>query len=412
MSKLAVLLLVSLSLTAAKVRYDGYEVLRIDVESDLQLKVMDKLNTADEFDFWNFPRDLMVSPEQAPEVKYLLEEHGIPYKVWIPDVQAKIDSMSTSQASAGFYNSYKTYDEIAQWVKEKATTYSSIAQDFVFSESSYEGRELRALKISGGTGTDKPVIWIEGGIHAREWISPATVMFITDELLADYSKDGEVKDLLDTYDLYVHPLMNPDGYEYTRSDVRMWRKTRAINVNSTCIGVDGNRNFEYEWGGNGSSSNPCSGSYRGEAPNSEPEVRVVTDYLKNLKSSGRDIALFLDFHSYGQIWLTPYSFTGNFVPPEPDYTEQMTMADAACAATFNMHGKEYTYGPCGVILYEAAGNANDFGYGTVGAVYSFVVELRDNGEHGFLLPEDQIIPTGEETYAGVRAAFRYLMNKP
>ncbi|XP_070578452.1 carboxypeptidase B-like [Ptychodera flava] len=411
MSKLVILLCISLSLTAAEVRYQGYEVLRTDVESNLHLEIMETLREEVELDFWDFPRDLMVSPQQAPEVKQLLEKHDIPYKVWIPDVQEKIDSASTSQASEGFYDSYKTYDEINQWVKDTAAAYSSIAEDFVFSEPSYEGRELRALKISSDTSKDKPVIWIQGGIHAREWISPATVMFITDQLLSDYSTDGEVNNIIDFYEIHVHPLVNPDGYEHSRIQERMWRKTRSPNKSSPCRGTDGNRNFEYEWGGWGSSSSYCSDTFRGATPNSESEVRVITDYLKDLKNSGRDIVIFIDVHSYGQLWLTPYAYTRNYVPSEPDHTEQMNMADAACAATVDVHGKEYTYGPCGRVLYEAAGNSNDFGYGVIGAVYSFVVELRDNGEHGFLLPEDQIIPTGEETYAGIRAAFRYLMNK-
>ncbi|XP_078001224.1 carboxypeptidase B-like [Glandiceps talaboti] len=414
MSRLLFLSLIGFALTSAN--YNGYQVLRIDTDAD-KMAVLKELREIAELDFWEFPKDLMVSPEQQTWVKEILDTEDISYKVWIQDIQTLIDNQLTSKqgedVSTDFYSTYHSYDEINQWVRDKESENPELVQNFLFHVTSYEGRELRGLKISGEDSPDKPVVWFEGGIHAREWISPATVMYITDKLLEDYGKDREVTEFLDTYDLYVHPLMNPDGYEYTRgneSNARMWRKTRSPNdnVNSTCIGTDGNRNFEYEWGGNGSSSNPCSGSYRGIKANSENEVFAISSYTLDLLEEGKTFALFIDFHSYSQLWLTPWSYTANHPPSDPDFTEQMNMAGAACAATEAVHGKVYTYGPCGIILYEAAGNANDFGYGTLGAVYSYVIELRDDGEFGFLLPEDQIIPTGEETYAGIREAFRYL----
>ena len=67
-------------------------------------------------------------------------------------------------------------------------------------------------------------------------------------------------DILDKFDVYIMPSMNPDGYEYTRSYNRMWRKTRSNNPGYRCKGVDPNRNWGYNWGLKGASTNPCDGN--------------------------------------------------------------------------------------------------------------------------------------------------------
>lgn len=67
-------------------------------------------------------------------------------------------------------------------------------------------------------------MWIDGGIHAREWITPAVVTFMLKQLVEDL--DAADSDLLDKLDWYILPVVNPDGYEYTRTGDRLWRKTR------------------------------------------------------------------------------------------------------------------------------------------------------------------------------------------
>ena len=86
--------------------------------------------------------------------------------------------------------------------------------------NSYEGRELFLIKIGNSTspGLRKPAVWIDGGIHAREWISPATVAYIMSELLSNADIHS---DILDEFDFYAMPLINPDGYEYTHTNDRL-----------------------------------------------------------------------------------------------------------------------------------------------------------------------------------------------
>lgn len=81
-------------------------------------------------------------------------------------------------------------------------------------------------------------------MHAREWISGATSTYILNELLT--STDPAVRDIAENFDWYIFPVTNPDGYAYTHSNDRMWRKTRTPYT-ATCYGADPNRNWGHMW---------------------------------------------------------------------------------------------------------------------------------------------------------------------
>ena len=102
-------------------------------------------------------------------------------------------------------------------------------------------RVLQILKAESGA----PNVWIEAGIHAREWISPAMATYIIDSLL-----NNDVDEFTNKLNFHIIVNANPDGYEYSRTNDRMWRKTRS-NHGSNCPfdGVDGNRNWGFHWGG-------------------------------------------------------------------------------------------------------------------------------------------------------------------
>merc|ERR1719232_2587492 len=101
------------------------------------------------------------------------------------------------------------------------------------------------------------------------------------------------------------PSMNPDGYEYSRTTDRMWRKTRSVNPGYACKGTDPNRNWGYNWGLVGASSNPCDDRYRGTSAFSEPETSAVGSFIFKRR---KEIQLYLTFHSYGQMILYPWAY--------------------------------------------------------------------------------------------------------
>jgi len=271
-----------------------------------------------------------------------------------------------------------------------------------------------AVKVSTGpasgnsttaTGAaEKPALWFDGGIHAREWISPATAIAMLDAILSTASSDDRIAGVLRKLDFYVLPLFNVDGYAYTFSNDRMWRKTRSKNKDSFCRGVDPNRNWGYKWGRDGASTNPCSESFEGYEAFSEVEVKAVGDFIASTKS----IQGYVNFHSYSQLWMSPYGWT---TAKPADFDVQDKLSVKAIEALAAVHGTQYQHGPIATTIYPASGSSADYTY-SVGVKYSYGVELRDTGRYGFLLPADQIKPSGEETLAAVLVMAEFIIENP
>uniref|UniRef100_A0A1X7V284 Peptidase M14 domain-containing protein n=1 Tax=Amphimedon queenslandica TaxID=400682 RepID=A0A1X7V284_AMPQE len=150
----------------------------------------------------------------------------------------------------------------------------------------------------------------------------------------------------------------------------------------------------------GSSDNPCSETYHGEGPASEPETQNTQNYFKD----NAPIIGAIDWHSYGQLLLRPYGWTNEDAPDE----EQMKrINDEMSDIIYNVLEKRYI-SQKSIGLYPTTGSADDWFYGEEATEANkgyrapgITVELRDTGEYGFLLPPDQIIPTGEEVVPAV-----------
>ncbi|XP_077978797.1 carboxypeptidase B-like [Glandiceps talaboti] len=365
---------------------------------------MATLKSHSEIDFWRFPEHVMVSPEKLPFVEQFLAENNIGYKVNIQDVQNLIDADAakyvnkkelTTLADYDFTR-YYTGEEIDAWVKEIALAYPALAIDFVVG-TSYEGREMRGLQLQS-LSRDPNAVWISAGSHAREWAGIHAAMLITEMLLQEYGVDPDVTKFLDENNIYILPVMNPDGYAYSWDVNRLWRKTRSTNSGSSCIGTDCNRNFDFQWlGGN---TNPCSEEYRGDSPLSEPEIQAMTDYIRGVPEK---FILYFEVFSYGQFYLTPWGYSAMTTP---DYIEQQDCAGQTASASQAVHGYQFLAGD---VVNSGGGMGYDWAYGSLGITHSLAGETRDRGEYGFNLPEDQIIPSGEEMYAGFKAALNCAM---
>merc|ERR1719309_1719046 len=163
---------------------------------------------------------------------------------------------------------------------------------------SYEGRKMNVLAITKA-GEGAPNIWLEAGIHAREWIAPAVATFIVRELVEDYS---EHPSYIDNINWYFLPSANPDGYTYSITDDRYWRKTRSDNEGSNCKGTDPNRNWDFHWAESGVSDDPCFDNYPGKEAFDQVEMRNIRDFVSKLEPQP---VLVNCFHSYSQLWLWP-----------------------------------------------------------------------------------------------------------
>ncbi|KAL3102220.1 hypothetical protein niasHS_003629 [Heterodera schachtii] len=167
-----------------------------------------------------------------------------------------------------------------------------------------------------------PAVWVDAGIHAREWIAPATAMLFLAQLIDGYNSwDPNIRYLVESIDWYIVPVLNPDGYEYSHTKNRMWRKNRRPAFcrqqyfnRICCSGVDLNRNFDWFWSTTGSSADPCHETYHGPSAFSEPEARSVRDFLED-----HSVKAFFTLHSYSQLWLIPYGHKRRNYPE--DYTK-------------------------------------------------------------------------------------------
>jgi len=270
---------------------------------------------------------------------------------------------------------------------------------------SYQDRPLKAIRIGRDQflpdGSVKPAIWIDGGFHAREWVSPAASTYIIKELV-DLQLHDPTNPLVNYLDWYIMPVANPDGYEYTHTNTRLWRKTRSPQK-SRCRGVDLNRNFPFHWRDAGGSSNPCTENYAGPQSLSEPESKALAAYIMSRKDS---LKAYLTLHSYGQYWLTPWGHTREL---PHDYDDLYKVAIAATESMKAKYGSVYDIGPTSHVLYYASGTSDSWAKGMAGIKYSYTVELRDRGRHGFLLPPREILPTSEEIWEGVKSVANSVM---
>lgn len=122
----------------------------------------------------------MVSPLIKDMFLNTLEKTNIKVSTMIEDVSEKIKLQRPSiknDKDSFDYGKYHTLDEIHAWIDTLSQTYPQYVSIFNITQS-FEGRLLKAFKISVPSNKTKPAMWFDGGIHAREWISPATVIYI------------------------------------------------------------------------------------------------------------------------------------------------------------------------------------------------------------------------------------------
>ncbi|XP_078000662.1 carboxypeptidase B-like, partial [Glandiceps talaboti] len=286
----------------------------------------------------------MVPPTMVDSFTSTLKTVGFDVTVNMEDVQAVIDQQIAANqesrlqhlaASEFNYTMYHTLDEINQWIDDMVAAYPDKTEAFDIG-TSYEGRIIRGIKV----GTPLPMkksAFFHGLIHSREWVTGSTMLWAVKTLLEEYGTDPDVTKYVDRIDYYVIPALNVDGYEYTWTDDRMWRKTRSPNINSTCIGTDPNRNFEFGWGETpGSSGDPCASTYRGSSPFSEPETRAASDWILENKPDW-----YIDFHSYSLMWMSPWGHTYDY--PE-DLEIQNRTNKASVDAIEAVYGTKFTCG--------------------------------------------------------------------
>jgi hypothetical protein len=238
------------------------------------------------------------------------------------------------------------------------------------------GYDLRVLRLTNESiGGDKPDLWVEGAIHAREYTTAETATRFAEHLLASYGVDPDITWLIDHHEIHILLQTNPDGRKHAEAG-ESWRKNTNgtyCGTSSPYRGADLNRNFDFYWGCcGGSSSDPCDETFRGASAASEPETQAVQSYvLANFPDFRPDdlttpappetTGVFIDLHSYGGDVLTAFGFQD-----PPNATQYLTLGRKL--AYFNGYAARLGS------LYPVDGSTKDWAYGRLGTA-AFTIEM-------------------------------------
>lgn len=432
---------------ADKVSYRDVHVFRIDAKNQKELDKVKSIRNAYPTDhIWRSASSaspegqlvhLAYSKRQVREVSDALNHLKLRHNIVIRDLQAVIDRQDRETASVpsrlkrgadckccneSMLADFMSYNDVMEWLKYlvqcKSKDKSLNLRTFDFGKT-YENRPLRGIEI--GAPADgakaKPVIWLHANEHAREWLAGSTAIYIINSLV----NDKEYKDLVHGIHWLIVPIENPDGYEYTRSTDRLWRKNRNpeyglkkdksggkcqgddCKTGEHCVGVDLNRNWDAKWSRHvDTSENPCEYQvYDGPHAFSEPESAGARDKINEHISN---MGAFFSLHTYGQLWLVPYSFSGTEKPDDID--EVQSVAEEGARKIMDLSGSNWTTGPSPNILYAVSGSGMDWAK-LNGVKYSYTLELppkddKSNDGSAFVPSKSEIVPAGDQVIAGIK----------
>ncbi|OCT80938.1 mast cell carboxypeptidase A [Xenopus laevis] len=409
MKGLILFLVFAASLAAPSIRrFDNEKVFRVFPQNEEDVQSIKQLARVMQLNFWKphsssflIPKafvDFHANVEDSQVITGLLDEKGIKYRILFQNLQEAIENQfkKVGDPKEKRFSSpkYQTWLEIATWAYRVSLKHPNLVS-IVHAGDTYEGRPILILKV-GSQKTNKNGIVFECGVHAREWISPAFCQWFVNEAIRSYGKDKTMTKLLDRMTFHIVPVLNIDGYVWTWTHDRMWRKNRYPDPKTNCVGTDVNRNFNVSWGIGFHNDEPCSEIYGGSGPESEKETKALASYIRDNISS---LKAYISFHAYGQLLMYPYGYKSKMAPNHEKLDE---IAVSAVQALSTLYGTNYTHGPIATTIYPVSGSSIDWTYDK-GIKYSFVFELRDEGDFGFLLPECQIKQTCMETMLAVKA---------
>ncbi|MFV0128075.1 M14 family metallopeptidase [Streptomyces sp. HMX112] len=287
---------------------------------------------------------------------------------------------------------YHNYAEMNAEIGQRLQQYPNLMSRRVIGKT-YQGRDIVAIKVSDNVATDEnePEILFTHHQHAREHLTVEMALYLLRELGAGYGSDPRITNAVNNREIWIVPDLNPDGGEYdiASGSYRSWRKNRQPNAGSSSVGTDMNRNWNFKWGCCGGSSGSFgSETYRGSAPESAPEVKVVADFVRSRVVGGKQqIRAGIDFHTYSELVLWPFGYT--YSDTAPGMTQDDRDAFAAVGrkmAASNGYTPEQSSD-----LYITDGSIDDWLWGAQ-KIFGYTFEMYPSGAGGGgFYPPDEVI---------------------
>lgn len=353
----------------------------------------------------------------SENIQYLIVDANLQQKVQMEQMmilgtamkRQTTDSPMEQYSLENWFNTYHSFDEIRSWCEHLSQEYSTIMTLIPSIGKSHHYRDIFAMKINRTPPRkNKKQIWIQGLIHAREWIAGSVVQFICHQLLTiPIGKHPHIDDV----EFLIVPVVNPDGYVYSWEHNRFWRKNRAT-TNPVCS-VDLNRNFDDHWSPTRSAS--CASEvYSGTHAASEPETNAIMQFFMN----NTNIVGAIDWHSFSQLLLYPFAWTKEPSSTQEKYqrlVHEMQMAMVSNSTSANRDSFYTAKQASG--LYTCYGTAMDWfsgvGARTSGqkfAPMSLVIELppKSMSLQSFIVNPMQILPISNDNWNGFVAFVQFV----
>ena len=309
-------------------------------------------------------------------------------------VPVSVNASTVGHEPAGF-SYFHSYAQNEALIDSLVAAHPTIAKKFSIGQS-YEGREIWGIELTSnvnGSLGNKPEVYINGLIHARERAANELALYMMQVLANNYGHGGKlghrVTSILNSTVVWIVPMVNPDGaeYDFSGSTPKLWRKNRQPIPNSKQIGIDLNRQFPYTWNccGGKTSKKPSSEYYEGWAAAVAPEVQDYMQFVQDHSAGQSRITEILSLHSAAREVLWPYAYTKVAVPSDMTQDDHATFV-AIGKGIAQRNGYRALQGSG---LYVVSGDMDDWAYGTLG-IFAETIELPRGSQNRYYPTQAEI----------------------
>ncbi|KAF3019379.1 hypothetical protein G7054_g15030 [Neopestalotiopsis clavispora] len=403
--------------TSSKVNYDGYKLYRVDVPADsteglsslysLGASLTDSVTLQgcahdDHLDFAVPAHELDAFQALALNGTLVEDDLGAAIAAEGPLVPYAAP-VAGALPDDSWFDAYHSYADHLTFLSDVQAAFPNNSEIFTVGKT-FEGRSITGIHLWGSGGkSSKPAIYYHATVHAREWIATMVAEYLLYQLVQGYS-GGTTSNFLNNFDFYIVPVVNADGFVYSQTTTRLWRKNRQTRSGISAVGTDINRNWPSHWAvTGGASTTPSADDYKGEAACDTPECKVLTAHAASV-AAAHGTTWYIDFHSYAMAILLPYGYSCTV--DVANLSKQQSLANSMKTSIASAYGTSFVAGPICTTLYKATGGSTDYMTDTIGVTYAWAIELRGTS---FVLPPAQITPSGVEIWNGVKTVLNSIL---